>query len=590
MVQTLLFVKNQRVTYWIFTQECNLRFTAYSTPCQTSHRPALHFQKIIYTLIFMKIRRTLTPILILCVLVGRTSGKSVAYIHGDISENGTMPSGTAPAYDQMLLSDSGNTGCSQFKNMVEDQGYTISQHYDQTTSLDASFLNAFDVIIFGLHQKIWSENEKNALHEWILSGGGILMYSDSAAGGKYNVVGIRNPTGQSAVNNILSRYGMQVTVDQGGGIRAYTSPAHSPNPIVWDQPVFEGEGVSPVAIDPAGNAEALIPLNNAHRISGSDLSIDARNVTISNPEWAVMGHTAVGKGHVIAIFDRQPVWNNGPGSDINEEDNKEILRRIVRYLARDYGNSSDWINLTSTSKSELTYRQWSGGTGTPGLDYIARNTSFTALQNTNLIENSWLMDSNAFEFVGTQSESTETEIATLRLLPNIGTPSAFYRIAISPATNSPPSNLVRAINCGGGTFSSTSGIIYEADTLFSGGGVDAFSGNAVANTDDDPLYNTARSKSGFAGYNIPVTNGNYTVMLQFAETYWTAANKRIFSVSIEGIPVIQNLDLFATAPGKWVAYNRTFPVAVSDGMLSISFSASANNPLINAIVIQSNQE
>ncbi|WP_372809151.1 hypothetical protein, partial [Pontiella sp.] len=274
--------------------------------------------------------------------------KTVAYIHGDVAEDGSIPSGTAAPYDQMLLTDTGNKGCSQFKAMVEAQGYAISQHYDQTTTLNAGFLDQFDAIVFGLHQKVWSTAEKSALDLWIRAGGGILMYSDSAAGGKYNVVGINNPVGQNAVNAILSSYGMQVSVDQGGGVRSYTASTNAPNPIIWDHPVFEGEGVSPVAIDPAGSAEALIPLDDAHRIYESKtLAIDPRGISIASPVWAAVAHCRVGNGNVIAIFDRQPMWNNGPGSDINEEDNKEILRRIVRYLARDYGNSSEWLALTA---------------------------------------------------------------------------------------------------------------------------------------------------------------------------------------------------------------------------------------------------
>ncbi|MDF7801433.1 malectin [Pontiellaceae bacterium B1224] len=521
-----------------------------------------------------------------------TATKKVAYIHGDIAQDGTMPAGSATPYDQMLLSDSGNTGCSQFKTMVEAQGYTISQYYDQTTTLTASFLNAFDVIIFGLHQKIWSPAEINTLDSWIRSGGGIMMYSDSAAGGKYNVVGINNPTGQNAVNNILSQYGMEVTVDQGGGIRAYTSPANSSNPIVWDQPIFEGEGVSPVAIDPAGAAKALIPFNDAHKISGSTMNPGTSGITISNPEWAVLAHCPVENGNIIAIFDRQPMWNNGPGSDINEEDNKEVLRRIVRYLARDYGNSSEWLNLESTGGLELTYRQWSGGTGTPGHDYVAHNNRFTVQQRTNLLSETWQSNSNWIEAISTVPEADgETELATVRLLPISGNPNRFARVALFAATNNTPTNtanIVRAINCGGGAFSAATGIIYEADTLFSGGGIDSFPGNPVANTEDDPLYNTARSKSSFTGYNIPVTNGSYTVLLQFAETYWTASNQRVFSVWIEENPVIQNLDLFTTAPGKWVAYDLDFPVTVSDGTLNIAFSASANNALLNALVVFQN--
>lgn len=517
------------------------------------------------------------------VIATTTASKNIAYIHGDIAADGTIPSGTADPYDQMLLTDSGNNGCSQFKAMVEAEGYTISQHYDQTTTLDAAFLDAFDAIVFGLHQKIWSGPEKSALDTWIRAGGGILMYSDSAAGGKYNVVGINNPTGQNAVNNILSTYGMEVTVDQGGGTRSYYPDALSPNPIIWDQPVFEGEGVSPVAVDPNSSAQVLIPLNDSNKLAGGSMTPGTSGITIANPDWAVIALNQVEKGNVMAIFDRQPMWNNGPGSDINEEDNKEILRRMVRYLARDYGNSSEWIDLTCTHALELTYRQWSGGTGTPGIDYTARNTTIAVEHSSNLLSNVWKTTTNTVEQVSATPESAETDIVTVRLLPEIGTSVGYARVAITPYTNSPSSSGIIAINCGGSAFTGTDGTQYVADSYFVGGHTDTYPGNAVANTTDDLLYNYARSD--FSAYNIPLTNGNYTVRLKFAETYFSDNNKRVFDISLEGNPVIDDLDLYATAPGKWVAYDLEFPVSISDGELNITASASVNNVLLNAMVI-----
>lgn len=514
--------------------------------------------------------------------VQASTARSVAYIHGDVAADGTAPSGTnAVPYDQMLLTDTGNTGCSQFKAMVESQGYTISQYYDADTTLNAAFLTPFDVVVFGLHQKLWSSAEKSALDEWIRAGGGILMYSDSAAGGYYGSVGIGNPTGQTAVNNILSAYGMQVTLDQGGGTRAYLPDANSPHPVIWDQPVFEGEGVSPIAIDPAGSATALIPFDNAHKISGSTLTPGTSGITIPHPEWAAIAHCPVGKGSIIAIFDRQPMWNNGPGSNINRKNNREILRRIVRYLARDYGNSPEWLDL-SVAGLELTYRQWSGGSGTPGFDYTARNTRTGIQVETNLLDEAWHFDSNLVEHISSTTEAGgETERTVIRLIPD--DQPGFARVAILAVTNNPPSPAVIAINCGGAAFTGTDGTVYQADSYFVGGHTDTFPGNAVSGTTDDLLYNYARSN--FSAYNIPVANGSYTVKLRFAETYFSASGKRVFDMWLEDTQILNDLDIVATAPGKWVAYDRTFSATVTDGILSITAAASINNSLLNAIVI-----
>lgn len=276
------------------------------------------------------------------------------------------------------------------------------------------------------------------------------------------------------------------------------------------------------------------------------------------------------------------MWNNGPGSDINEEDNKEVLRRIVRYLARDYGNSSEWLNLNLTNDVELTYRQWTGGSGSNGYDYVARNNRFAVQHKTNLLHGAWLVDSNRTEAVSSVPEAGgETEIATVRLLLNPGDTASFARVAISPATNGPASSII-AINCGStNDFTGTDGTQYQADAYYVGGHTDNFLGNAVANT-DDLLYNEARSN--FSAYNIPVSNGSYTVRLKFAETFWTAINKRVFDIWIEGTQVIDDLDIYVTAPGKWVAYDLEFAASVSDGILNITTSSSINHALLNAIV------
>lgn len=69
-------------------------------------------------------------------------------------------------------------------------------------------------------------------------------------------------------------------------------------------------------------------------VSGAPNITHQQNLTITNPEFAALALAPVGSGSVIAMFDRQPMWNDGPGSDIDEEDNREILRRVMRYLTR----------------------------------------------------------------------------------------------------------------------------------------------------------------------------------------------------------------------------------------------------------------
>jgi hypothetical protein len=59
--------------------------------------------------------------MIACVLFAANSfAASVAYIHGRVANDGTvLAQGAGSPYDQMLLTDSGRTGLSEFKQLVE---------------------------------------------------------------------------------------------------------------------------------------------------------------------------------------------------------------------------------------------------------------------------------------------------------------------------------------------------------------------------------------------------------------------------------------------------------------------------------------
>jgi len=96
--------------------------------------------------------------------------------------------------------------------------------------------------------------------------------------------------------------------------------------------------------------------------------------------------------------------------------------------------------------------------------------------------------------------------------------------------------------------------------------------SSIANTADPGLYQkqfyggagVVQSWFGFAP-------GNVTVQLCFAETYWTAANSRLFDVAINGNTVLTNFDIYAQAGGENMALVKTFTVNAGDGTVSLSF-------------------
>src|SRR4029453_9939691 len=106
----------------------------------------------------------------------------------------------------------------------------------------------------------------------------------------------------------------------------------------------------------------------------------------------------------------------------------------------------------------------------------------------------------------------------------------------------------------------------------------------IGGTDRDQLYQDLRE--GMSAYRFAVPNGVYKVDLSFAELQAQRAGARVFSVGLEGVPVVSNLDVFAAAGGRRIAYDRTFIVEVTDGVLDISFIAQrGDKPIINGILV-----
>ena len=103
---------------------------------------------------------------------------------------------------------------------------------------------------------------------------------------------------------------------------------------------------------------------------------------------------------------------------------------------------------------------------------------------------------------------------------------------------------------------------------------------AVANTTDDPLYQSLRY--GNFGYTIDVPNGDYALKLYFADPTFTVAGKRKFDVFAEGAVVLNDFDLAANGGGR-AALVKTFNVRITDGKLSLFFENVIDQSMVSAI-------
>ena len=141
------------------------------------------------------------------------------------------------------------------------------------------------------------------------------------------------------------------------------------------------------------------------------------------------------------------------------------------------------------------------------------------------------------------------------------------------------------INAGGPAVSP-----FIADTDFTGGGTSTTSAtidtSAVSNPAPQSVYQSSRE--GNFTYTIPglTASASYTVRLDFAENYWTAAGKRTFNVSINGTQVLTNFDIFATAGAENKAVAEQFAgTASTSGAITIQFTSVIDQAHVNGIEV-----
>lgn len=117
-----------------------------------------------------------------------------------------------------------------------------------------------------------------------------------------------------------------------------------------------------------------------------------------------------------------------------------------------------------------------------------------------------------------------------------------------------------------------------------GGNVAQFPNNPIADTQEDPLYQTVIWD--VKTYRLKVPNGSYTVTLKFCEPHYNDSGKRVFGVKLQDKKVIEKLDIFAEV-GRNRALDYTFEaVLVSEGLLNIDFVKVVEFPCIAAFVVQ----
>lgn len=174
----------------------------------------------------------------------------------------------------------------------------------------------------------------------------------------------------------------------------------------------------------------------------------------------------------------------------------------------------------------------------------------------------------------------------LRLTASDTLSSRFHEVVV---TVRPNGSVAAAYDSGSATsYQAAGGVAYAADAFFTGSAASAGATIVFDGTEDDVLYRTSRySNNPSVTYAIPIANGTYDVLLQFAETISVPRipGMRVFDVWAENQMVIPGLDILSQA-GRLVAYDRVIRTTVSDGILNLSLNRVVGAPTISGILVR----
>lgn len=180
--------------------------------------------------------------------------------------------------------------------------------------------------------------------------------------------------------------------------------------------------------------------------------------------------------------------------------------------------------------------------------------------------------------------------SVLQIESNAGDRSVPITMIVAPTPK-----YAQRINCGASeNFEDSAGLVWSADKSYASHGFGYDGGQTFTVT--DPISGTANNalyqseRWGLDAYRFDVPDGNYTVVLHFAEIYFSRPKQRVMDISIEGEKVVSRLDVFERV-GHDVSFQTTFSnVIVDDGRLDIDFRGVVEEPKISAIEVYSGSD
>jgi large repetitive protein len=309
-----------------------------------------------------------------------------------------------------------------------------------------------------------------------------------------------------------------------------------------------------------------------------------------------------GSGHIAQLYRKNS--ENGTSENILNQSRPagvSINMMGINPVPAELTNPSQTVQISGLPNAEVKVLVLEGGlfvNGVPAggydIDAYEANKLLKIVQETTVsLNNEGLANVNILLSRTDDANAIATGLNHIVVVAknSAGQYSLFSNVIKLKLKSGPPIASYR-VNAGGVAYTTTEGAPFTADAHFTGGNVFNPQNGLISNTEDDILYQSERY--GNSTYNFNVANGNYQVILHFAEVWFgvsgrggtnTGAGSRIFNVKIENNQVLTNYDVFAKAGAPLAAIQESFYVNVTDGQLNVQFINVKDNAKISAIEI-----
>ncbi|XP_062854773.1 malectin [Trichomycterus rosablanca] len=141
--------------------------------------------------------------------------------------------------------------------------------------------------------------------------------------------------------------------------------------------------------------------------------------------------------------------------------------------------------------------------------------------------------------------------------------------------------VIFAVNAGGDAHTDSHGIHFRRDPLEGKLGKASDYGMRLpilrSSPEDQILYQTERYNEDTFGYEVPIKDeGEYILVLKFAEVYFAQSQQKVFDVRMNGHMVVKDLDIFDRV-GHSTAHDEIVPFTIKRGKLSVLGEVSTFN-------------